>query len=284
MVRNKQQDYPSIVNAQMASPFVVSTSIHIIFMAFLIIGLPFFKPELPPLEQAITIEFADIDEITQSNEPEIIPQKPRPKPEKENDEPPKQDDKPKPAPTVTAPAPPKPSAPVEPDLAVPDNTAVQKAAPAPSKKPKPPALEKPEEQTQQEFDSVLKNLLPNESEPEQSQPVAPQGERLTITQRRLLEAKISRQIGACWNLMAGARYAENLVVKIRLYMARDGMVQRAEVTDQLRYNADSFFRAAADSALRAVKSPSCTPFDLPLEHYEHWKIIDTTFDPREMLL
>lgn len=269
------------MQVNMKGAFVSSGILHAIIMAVIIIGLPHVKPELPPIEEAITVEIADIDEITQTNKiPVKAPVKtPDKKPEKKAQ--PHQKEKPKAAPTVTAKKPPKPVEPSEPDLAVPEQVKVEKKAPAPTQKSKP---KKEKQEPQEQFDSVLKNLIDEQAAPEEEAPKAPVAEKLTITQRRLLAAKVEKQISACWNLMAGARYAEDLVVKIRLYMSQDGMVQRAEVRDQFRYNTDSFFRAAADSALRAVKSPACTPFDLPDEQYEYWKIIDSTFDPREMLL
>jgi hypothetical protein len=44
---------------------------------------------------------------------------------------------------------------------------------------------------------------------------------------------------------------------------------------------DPFFRAAADSALRAILR--CQPFDLPVEHYDDWQTVTVDFDPRYML-
>ena len=41
--------------------------------------------------------------------------------------------------------------------------------------------------------------------------------------------------------------------------------------------------AAADSAVRAVRNPKCSPLELPADKYDQWKRIDFTFDPRDML-
>ncbi len=50
-----------------------------------------------------------------------------------------------------------------------------------------------------------------------------------------------------------------------------------------RYNSDSFFRAAADSALRAVHE--CSPLkNLPPEKYDTWHYMELNFDPKDMLL
>jgi hypothetical protein len=45
---------------------------------------------------------------------------------------------------------------------------------------------------------------------------------------------------------------------------------------------EEFFRAAAESAYRAVKK--CTPLrQLPVTKYERWRDIELTFNPKEML-
>ena len=66
-------------------------------------------------------------------------------------------------------------------------------------------------------------------------------------------------------------------------MNRDGTVNKSSVLDRGRYNRDSTFRAAADSALRALRNPRCSPLKLPPEKYDQWKSIVINFDPRSML-
>ena len=83
--------------------------------------------------------------------------------------------------------------------------------------------------------------------------------------------------------MAGAKYAEELVVAVKVYMNPDRTVRSASVADQLRYSRDSHFRAAADSALRALRNPRCSPLELPEDKYEQWREITIRFDPRQML-
>lgn len=51
----------------------------------------------------------------------------------------------------------------------------------------------------------------------------------------------------------------------------------------MRYMGDSYFRAAADSVLRAIRNPRCNPLELPADKYDLWKEMTVTFDPREML-
>jgi hypothetical protein len=46
---------------------------------------------------------------------------------------------------------------------------------------------------------------------------------------------------------------------------------------------DPFFRAVAESALRALRKPLCSPLKLPYSEYDEWKEIILTFNPREAL-
>ncbi len=94
--------------------------------------------------------------------------------------------------------------------------------------------------------------------------------------------QVRRQIERCWNLPAGARGAENMVVSIRVEMNIDGTPSVADVVEQERMRSDSYFRAAAESALRAVLNPRCHPFGLPREKYDSWKTMTLVFDPKEM--
>ncbi len=93
-----------------------------------------------------------------------------------------------------------------------------------------------------------------------------------------------RKIYECWNIPAGAKDAENLVIDIEIYLTKDGMVEKAEISKdcQKRAQKDGFFKIAAESALRAVLDPRCQPFPLPKEKYHLWKEIIMTFNPKDM--
>ena len=94
---------------------------------------------------------------------------------------------------------------------------------------------------------------------------------------------IKLQIQSGWSLPAGARDAENLVVKLRLFLNPDGSLARApEIVDRARMNqpGQEFFRTAAESAVRAVRK--CEPLRLPPGKYDHWREMVLTFDPRDM--
>jgi hypothetical protein len=93
---------------------------------------------------------------------------------------------------------------------------------------------------------------------------------------------IRQQIRECWNLPAGAKEAENLSIEIKMVMNPDGTVRQARILDQSRLQNDLFFRAAAESALRAVLNPRCNPLKLPLEKYQQWQNMILIFDPSQM--
>jgi hypothetical protein len=93
---------------------------------------------------------------------------------------------------------------------------------------------------------------------------------------------VRQQIRECWSLPAGAREAENLSIEIKMAMNSDGTVRQARIIDQGRLQSDPFFRAAAESALRAVLNPRCNPLKLPSEKFKHWQNMVLIFDPQKM--
>jgi hypothetical protein len=94
---------------------------------------------------------------------------------------------------------------------------------------------------------------------------------------------VRQQIARCWNLPAGAKDVEETVIDVSVTMNPDGMVREAHLKGGgARMRTDSFYRAVAESALRAVLNPRCQPFKLPREKYDQWKNMTLSFNPREM--
>ena len=93
---------------------------------------------------------------------------------------------------------------------------------------------------------------------------------------------VRQQIRECWNLPAGAKDAQDLNIEIHVVMNPDATVREARIQNQSRLQRDPFFRAAAESALRAVLNPKCNPLKLPPEKYQQWQTMTLNFDPREM--
>jgi outer membrane biosynthesis protein TonB len=105
------------------------------------------------------------------------------------------------------------------------------------------------------------------------------GDVLTTTQIDLVRQKISK----CWHFPAGLKNAEDLIVDIRMQLARDGSVKQAEIINKARMKTDSNFRTAAENAYRAVLDPNCNPLPLPPDKYEEWKDLELSFNPKEMM-
>jgi hypothetical protein len=59
-------------------------------------------------------------------------------------------------------------------------------------------------------------------------------------------------------------------------MNQDGTPTKVDLKDTGRYHNDPTFRAAADSAMRAVSNPRCQPWPLSPEKYNAWRTITST--------
>ena len=244
-------------------------------------------------------------------EPAVAPPAPKPEPKPEPAPPvPEPPAAAAPPPPPPSPAPEKPEAKTPPPPPPPPKPVAAQAPPPPVPKPKPEPrpvtksdtaafdrlvknLEK--QPAPAAFDSLLKNLTKEQTaqaddappaRPQMaaaaapsSQPRAPLGSQLTASEVDL----IRQQIEACWNVPAGARDAKDLDIEIKAVVNRDGTVQQAVIVDTGRYASDAFFRAAADSAKRALLNPQCSPLRVPPDKYEVWHNLDLTFNPKDLL-
>lgn len=89
---------------------------------------------------------------------------------------------------------------------------------------------------------------------------------------------LSAQIGACWNTPAGATNADDLKVRVRMFLNEDGSLNG--FPEVLSQPAGPFGNLAAESAVRAIRR--CQPFSLPVEKYASWQEVNMNFDPRDM--
>ncbi|MCK4939268.1 MAG: cell envelope integrity protein TolA [Rhodospirillaceae bacterium] len=279
-----------------------SVLFHLGVVVFAYLGLPSFR-DIEPAPLPVSVEILTVAEVTN------VPTKVK--------EPPKPAEKPTPpplAPEVASkapPTPPEPEAPAPDDVALvpeakpkPKSKAKQKPKPEdkpskasprpkpkPKKKPAPPDPfasvlktledlksappvedEKPKEKSQPTFEEQMENALETKT---QRQDIGPS---LTISEIDLVRQQIAR----CWNLPAGAKDAHEMVVDLRVLMNPDGTVSNAQIENQAQMALDPFFRAMAESALRAVLNPNCSPLKLPPEKYENWKELSLQFNPKEM--
>jgi colicin import membrane protein len=100
--------------------------------------------------------------------------------------------------------------------------------------------------------------------------------RLTQSEIDALRARLAQ----LWSPPIGAKDPEELVVRVRVRLTRDG---RLSAPPQVLTSGSSLlFQTARESAIRALFRGQ--PFDmLRPEHYEQWKDIEITFDPRDMM-
>lgn len=298
----------------------LSVLLHATVFAVAYVGVPHLRREPPILETPIMVEIATVSELSNPPPPAPEPAK-EAKAKPEAPKPPPEPPKARPAPPPPAP-PPEPEPAPKVAALPPPPEAKPKAEKKPEPKPEPEAKPKPRSSPvlanakplkkpppPDAFASVLRTLeelkqrppKPKDKPPEEKG--KPKDEKTETFEQQIAKALtapsrphdpsrplaiseidlVRQQIIKCWNVPAGAKEAWNLVVEVSVVMNPDGTVRDARVQDAGRMARDPFYRAAAESALRAVKNPRCQPFKLPPEKYDQWRDMVLNFDPREML-
>lgn len=88
-----------------------------------------------------------------------------------------------------------------------------------------------------------------------------------------------RRLMDLWNPPAGVQNPEQLVVKIRVQLGRDGKLSGPPIV--MTTGRGTLFETARDNAIRALFRGQ--PFEmLSKDTYDLWKEIEITFDPRDM--
>jgi outer membrane biosynthesis protein TonB len=258
-----------------------SILLHCALIILIAVGIPLFVPQKTQFTpMAISVDILPVSEI--SNVP--------------NRQAPLRREEPKPAPTPEK-APPPPPKPVVRETK-PEPAPPPKPTPAPEKKPEPKKPEpKPKEEPKKQedaFDQLLKDLAqqPPTSDATETPKQPTQDATRSKSDRfdpslplSLSETDAIRsQFAQHWRLPAGVRNDYQLRVEVRVLVAPDGTIQQAGIVQHQasRYASDPVFRAAADSALRAVKLASPLK-GLSPDKYNSWKDMVVNFDPREML-
>lgn len=259
--------------------FQYSAGLHIGAVLLFVLGLPSILKRADPQPLVMTVEILPVSAMTNikpSDKP-IQTQKTAKTPVNSKPIPKTAAEKPKEAEPV------KKEAEAEPDGS-------QK--PKPKEKVKEP--EKPKEKSE-DFAALMNKLKQQEKqEPTKEKPKddVSQAENKTRSDAQYddsLPLSISEkdmirgQFIKCWIMPAGSPNPETLIVKVRVALGPDGTVTEAKLaTDQSRYNSDTFYRAAADSAIRAVWK--CSPLqNLPADKYGSWRDMELTFDPQELM-
>src|SRR5579885_3210258 len=269
---------------------IFSAVFHIAVLVLVFVGIPDLFRREPPEDTPIAVQLVTLADETKATQLTHTPPRPNAKPEPQLAEvappPPKPEPPPPPPEPTPKPEPPKP----KPEPPKP------KPKPAPPKQLAKAETKQDEKKQEAEFDSLLKNLTQRPTAPTppdasqkakaapprqlaSSQPIAPLGSQLTVSEKDL----IIQQIERCWNVPAGAKDAADLVIDVHVEVNPDGTVSSVRLENTARYNSDPFFRAAADSAVRAIKNPQCSPLKLPPDKYEQWKTMTLTFNPKDLL-
>lgn len=247
--------------------------LHLAVLLLIAFGLPeVWEQHREALPVATTVEVLPIGQTNIKPKAAPEPEKPKPEPKK-----------PKPRTKErSASTPPKPEA-----VPMPKK---QKKKPEPKPKKEPP---KPKEEPQRDLSAILESVEkaakrqprpnPRNAQEMADTPTHFEGYNPDIPMAMSEIDAIRQQFMRCWNIPAGARNAHELRVVLDVRLSRRGEVMSVELAaDRGRYYTDSFFRAAVDSAARAVHR--CAPLrDLPPQKYETWKYLQLNFDPHDVL-
>src|SRR5436853_5766443 len=100
--------------------------------------------------------------------------------------------------------------------------------------------------------------------------------QLSLSELEALRARLAQ----LWTVPAGAKDPQELGLPIRTQLKPDGRLAAPPIV--LTSGKSPLFMAARDSAIRALFRGQ--PYDmLKPEHYEQWKDVEITFDPRDMI-
>lgn len=301
----------SEASENLGAGLICSFLLHGMLVLLVLFGLPELLSPPPEIPEPFVVEVDTIAEKTAPPPRQIE----APKPEELPPEPPKQETPPEPEPKPippepVKPPPPEPPKPVPPPKPIPPEP-VPAPIPAPKPKPEPPKeqpkpppeplkdLKPPPKKPPppDDFASLLKSVdklrqpaKPAPSTPTQAPPVAANktvnsplsdlAAQPTTTEKNFVAA----QIWPRWNVDLGAKGADTLQVAVKIRVLPDGSVVSADLdVDRARYAGDSFYRAAADAAKRAVlaASPLKVPPTRP-DLFRNSPDMTINFDPRSM--
>jgi outer membrane biosynthesis protein TonB len=206
----------------------------------------------------------------------------------------------RPAPDPPPPKPPPP--PVERAAPKPEPVKEAKIPPPPKHKPKPPppslasllkdirkdlktAPETPAKKPAKPKERLAAADLVAGLKPETPK-AAPATLPSALSQREssLIAERVRAQITPCWAVPAGAKDARDMRIGIHIALNPDGSLRGVpSLADPSRMAGDPVFRAFAESALRAIQNPRCSPLKLPTDRYSVWSEMTIVFDPRELV-
>lgn len=270
-----------------------SGGMHALLLLIFILGLPSFL-SAPDIEEptAITVEILPISAMSNvkpSNrskpKKEQAQEKAKPKEIIEKTLEDLKEEKEKPSPLVKTKDTPPPAPKVEEESDAPEEE-------KPKEEPK--KIEK--EQEEDPLDAILKGVRDTAAKDTKSAKAQEVADTSSASGNRsnsfdpnapetiAIRDSIHNQIYLCWPMPAGARDAETLIVPLEIDYDKNGYPTKVVIAKSAmsKYRSDSFYRAAADTAVRSVKR--CSPLKgLPPESYKTWQYVDMNFDPSKAL-
>ena len=106
-----------------------------------------------------------------------------------------------------------------------------------------------------------------------------QNQNLNVTEEKIATATeidiLRNHVRQCWNAPYAANEL-NKIINLKIFTNPDGSVVNVQIIDIAFYKKDPVYRAAADSARRAVKD--CSPLPIPKNKYDMFKIFTFNFD------
>jgi len=294
----------------------ISAVLHAGAVAVAIWGLPFLFEERKIDDQPPVVILAEMAPIAEKTNP------PPPAPKVAKPEPPKPEP-PKPEPVkAPPPPPPPPAAQPEPAPAPPPKEVQAEPEPAPMPKAKPKPVEVAEPPPMPEPPKPrAKPAPPQQVQTPQSDPKAPSFDQVAALVNKLTKAQptppapaqqtpvnsrpspptpipsrldqpvtqserdfIRAQIEPKWNVDAGAKEAEKLVIRIRIAFNADGTLKGQPQIVNMGDLSTPYARSAAESARRAIliAQPIKFPPSMPRERWLNEEI-DLIFNPKDML-
>ena len=285
--------------------FISSAVLHGIVLTLLAMDFSFAKFDHTPPQPAVLM--VDLSKVQVADKTNLPPRKTPTKQIKQSDQPSARSAKP--TPTQVQSKKPKPPAPKpipqpEPKNAVPVvppkktvETKKEKVKP----KPKPTPVPNPKSIEKSDATDRLKSLLTSVEKIKKSAPIQTQSPEpdalqvtdgiengtdgslsqiLTISERDLIASRLS----GCWNLDAGKKDIDDMIVEIRVWVNKDGSVRDAKI---LNTPTDPIRKSVAESAKRAVwicdRDETKSPFRILAEkyadHYNDWKTLFLRFNP-----
>jgi outer membrane biosynthesis protein TonB len=172
-------------------------------------------------------------------------------------------------------------APAKQDTKKPEPKKAEVKPPAPPNKPTPPAPKFDPKQVMALLDKRDPTRLAAANETLNSSPAlgTSMGQSAQISQSEL--DALRQRLAQLWSPPAGARDPQELIVVFRIKLNRDGRIAPGPWPQLVSSGNSPLAIAARESAARALNRGQ--PYDmLKPEHYEQWKDIEITFDPREM--